>query len=80
VYMLIIRKIDDMQLGLYRTEFYAACINGKTEVVKALLQVGMRLNVDRGDYGTVLCAASANGKTEVVKALLRMGARRDVEG
>jgi hypothetical protein len=44
--MLITRKVDDMQLGLYRTEFYAACTSGKTEVVKVLLQVGMRLNVD----------------------------------
>jgi hypothetical protein len=45
VNMLTTRIVNDMQLGGdYGTVLCAACANGKTEVVKALLGMGARLD------------------------------------
>jgi hypothetical protein len=45
--MLITRIVNDIQLGGdYGTVLYAASANGKTEVVKALLRMGARRDVE----------------------------------
>ncbi len=58
------------------TPLYRAAVQGKTEIVRILLEAGADPNQESGgeDEGTSLCAAAAWGRTEIVTLLLQHGA------
>ena len=61
------------------TALMMASTNGRTEVVKLLLDKGAEVNL-KNNYGiTALFMASANGHTEIVKLLLDKGAEVNVK-
>ena len=58
-----------------RTPLMAAAQNGHTDVARALLQLGARVNQGKSDDGaTPLLMAALNGHVEVVLVLLEKGA------
>lgn len=58
------------QGGEYGNALQAASYNGRTEVVKMLLDTKADVNSQGGAYGNALQAASVNGSAEMVKILL----------
>src|SRR5581483_4993278 len=58
------------------TPLYKASVQGKTEIVRVLLDAGADPNLDSGGEteGTPLCAAAAWGHTDIVRLLLQSGA------
>lgn len=58
------------------TPLYKAAVQGETEIVRMLLEVGADPNRESGgeDEGTPLCAAASWGYTEIVRLLLQHGA------
>ncbi len=71
----------DGQWMMRNTPLVLACVTGKVEVVKALLDAGAEVNTARGDFGSPLQAACAEfgqrankDNIEVVEILLKAGA------
>ncbi|KAJ7847333.1 hypothetical protein B0H14DRAFT_2583612 [Mycena olivaceomarginata] len=56
--------------GDYGTALCAACANGKTEVVRALVRAGARLNDARQPFGAPLHVAVLMENKEMVKLLM----------
>ena len=57
---------------------YAACHNGHTEAVHALLSAGAKANLQTKDGGSPLHVACFEGHMEMVRALLSRGAKVDL--
>jgi ankyrin repeat protein len=62
------------QVRFGRTPLIQASAEGKTDVVKSLLEKGADINALDGDGWTAMREASRNGHTEVVRLLLEKGA------
>ena len=60
------------------TGLMMACMNGKKDIVKTLLNVGANVNVQTPTGETALMFASMIGRTDIVEMLLNAGAQVDL--
>lgn len=61
------------------TPLITACLFGKTEVAKALINAGADLSIKNNDGSTALHVAAFFCRTEVVKALIEKGADQSIK-
>jgi ankyrin repeat protein len=62
-----------------KTPLMLACIFGRTEVAKALIEAGAGLDALDKDGGTALSAAAFLCHTEIVESLLKKGASKNIK-
>jgi ankyrin repeat protein len=64
----------DVHRRKYSEALHEAAVDGKTQIVKLLLDHGADVNARGGPYGSALHAASSKGHEQIVKLLLDKGA------
>jgi len=61
------------------TPLISAAVFGKTEVARALIKAGAKVNIQNNEGSTALHSAAFLCRTEIVKMLLEKGADKDIK-